>query len=417
MFGSPTESRRGDGFEGKARGVLRAVERARLQFLQKTKPPSANSNGPMSPGGTPSASLTHTYFDLLPTELLIAIISRTTWRDVITLRRVSRAFRDLVDTHEHIIVTQWLLPGSYLTLLSQLFYPPRSRTGDGTRRATVQYFYGLERRHVTCSQLAYYLCDKALTPMFCGGRGGGSGEFSLDRRARREAEGKKELAIRAVQRRLTKQLYYVLHFLTYSRLRLEASQAVTAAENSDDYHTPPSPLDLTNTYTTIQSSIIGTFDNSTLISTHHAMHFLVNLLRLSLSPEPPHNQNDEQVALILRCTMPLQRCVEFFAADVPSASGRLRKQFMSDMQDERVEMEAKLVGRALGGSGGGRRGSAYGRRVWAPRVGEVWFDAAKKALGERGLREHGPDGVYFFPDCSQELLVGCPDCQLRPTPR
>lgn len=159
----------------------------------------------MSPGGT-TTSLTHTYFDLLPTELLIAIISRTTWRDVITLRRVSRAFRDLVDTHEHIIVTQWLLPGSYLTLLSQLFYPPRSRTGDGTRRATVQYFYGLERRHVTCSQLAYYLCDKALTPMFCGGRGGGSGEFTLDRKARREAEGKKELAIRAVQRRLTKQL-------------------------------------------------------------------------------------------------------------------------------------------------------------------------------------------------------------------
>ncbi|KAH0607006.1 uncharacterized protein H6S33_002994 [Morchella sextelata] len=415
MFGSPTESRRGDGFEGKARGVLRAVERARLQFLQKTKPPSVSGSGPTSPGGTSTSTLTHTYFDLLPTELLIAIISRTTWRDVTTLRRVSRAFRDLVDTHEHIIVTQWLLPGSYLTLLSQLFYPPRSRTGDGTRRATVQYFYGLERRHVTCSQLAYYLCDKALTPMFCGGRGGGAGEFSLDRRARREAEGKKELAIRAVQRRLTKQLYYVLHFLTYSRLRLEASQAVTAAENSDDYHTPPSPLDLTNTYTTIQSSIIGTFDNSTLISTHHAMHFLVNLLRLSLSPEPPHNQNDEQVALILRCTMPLQRCVEFFAADVPSASGRLRKQFMSDMQDERVEMEAKLVGRAAGG----RRGSTYGgsRRVWAPRVGEVWFDAAKKALGERGLREHGPDGVYFFPDCSQELLVGCPDCQLRPTPR
>lgn len=39
MFGSPTESRRGDGFEGKARGVLRAVERARLQLLQKTRPP------------------------------------------------------------------------------------------------------------------------------------------------------------------------------------------------------------------------------------------------------------------------------------------------------------------------------------------------------------------------------------------
>lgn len=65
----------------------------------------------------------------------------------------------------------------------------------------MQYFYGLERRHVTCSQLAYYLCDKAVTPMF-------KNEFTLDRRAKKEVEMKKEQAIRAVQRRLTKQLYY-----------------------------------------------------------------------------------------------------------------------------------------------------------------------------------------------------------------
>lgn len=72
---------------------------------------------------------------------------------------------------------------------------------DASRRPTVQYFYGLERRHVTCSQLAYYLCDKALTPMF-------KNESTMDRRGRKEAEMKKEQAIRAVQRRLTKQLYY-----------------------------------------------------------------------------------------------------------------------------------------------------------------------------------------------------------------
>lgn len=33
-------------------------------------------------------------------------------------------------------------------------------------------------------------------------------EFTLDRRAKKDAEVKKEQAIRAVQRRLTKQLYY-----------------------------------------------------------------------------------------------------------------------------------------------------------------------------------------------------------------
>lgn len=42
MLGSRTDTRRGDfeqKVEQKARGVLRAVERARLQFLQKTRPP------------------------------------------------------------------------------------------------------------------------------------------------------------------------------------------------------------------------------------------------------------------------------------------------------------------------------------------------------------------------------------------
>lgn len=69
----------------------------------------------------------------------------------------------------------------------------------------MQYFYGLERRHVTCSQLAYYLCDKAVTPMF---KNEFKNEFTLDRKAKKEAEIKREQAIRAVQRRFTKQLYY-----------------------------------------------------------------------------------------------------------------------------------------------------------------------------------------------------------------
>lgn len=171
-----------------------------LGFLQSSL---LNINAPHSPYSNShnTGPLTGSSFDYLPSELIIDIISRTDWRDVTQLRRVSRAFKDLVDTHEHVIVTRWLLPGSYLTLLSQLFYPPRSRSNDGSRRATVQYFYGLERRHVTCSQLAYYLCDKALTPMF-------RPEFTLDRRAKKEMEIKKDQAIRAVQRRLTKQLYF-----------------------------------------------------------------------------------------------------------------------------------------------------------------------------------------------------------------
>lgn len=80
-----------------------------------------------------------------------------------------------------------------------------------------------------------------------------------------------------------------------------------------------------------------------------------------------------------------------------------------------MDMEAKFGG----GKGLRRMTSGHSReasrrmKAWMPRVGEVWFDSARKALAERGLKEHMPDGVYFFPDCSQELLIGCPDCRLR----
>jgi len=93
----------------------------------------------------------------------------------------------------------------------------------------------------------------------------------------------------------------------------------------------------------------------------------------------------------------------------------LKKQFMADMQKECDEMETRFGG----GKGLRRMGSGHNRdggrraKAWMPRVGEVWFDVARKALVERGLEEHTPDGVYFFPDCSQELLIGCPGCKSR----
>lgn len=79
-----------------------------------------------------------------------------------------------------------------------------------------------------------------------------------------------------------------------------------------------------------------------------------------------------------------------------------------------MDMEAKFGGgKGLRRMTGGYSREANKKAKWLPRVGEVWFDAARKALAERGLKEHMPDGVYFFPDCSQELLIGCPDCRLR----
>ncbi|CUS06970.1 unnamed protein product [Tuber aestivum] len=379
MFGSSPA----DAFEQKAQKLRRAVERARAQFSQKTRPQSVNRT---------SVALTGSYFDYLPVELIIDICCQTDWRDVTRLRLVSRAFKEFVDANESTIAVRWMVPGSYLALLSQLFYPPKSRVGDGVRRPTIQYFCGLEKRHITCSQLAYYLCDKAVAPMY-------GTRFTINWKDREEAKLKKDQAIRTV-----------LHFLTYSRLRLEANKAAMAAENSDELLTLN---DLNSAYLGIQSNILTTFDNQTLISTHHALHFLVNSIRLSMSPEPPHKQNDELVAIILRCPIPLNRCVEFFAADCPGAPRGLRKQFMQDMEGERADAEIRFGGGTAprrSSSGHSREAS---RRKWSPRVSEVWFEAARIALAERGLQEHKPDGVYFFPECSQELLIGCPGCKLK----
>jgi len=86
---------------------------------------------------------------------------------------------------------------------------------------------------------------------------------------------------------------------------------------------------------------------------------------------------------------------------------------MQDMEGERMDAEIKFGGGAAlrrSGSGHSREAS---RRKWSPKVTEVWFEAAKVALAERGLQEHKPDGIYFFSGCSQELLIGCPGCKLK----
>ncbi|KAL7273810.1 hypothetical protein RUND412_003301 [Rhizina undulata] len=407
MSGSPSPSidhRRVDS-QGGHRRILRAVERAKAQFLQKTKPLSTR-NG--------DDGMTGSYFDYLPTELVVDIFSGTDWRDLLQCRLVSRAFKELIDTHEHVIVSRILSFGTYLGLLAHLFHPPKFAHG-AERKPTIHYVCLLENRHITCSQLAYYLCDKALSPMFEKPTTSSTGS-RFDRtlwKERKEQDARKE---QAPANKGTTGTLKVLHFLTHTRLRMEAAQAILAAENSDEHSLSPS--ELSRTYFDIQSSIIASFDNATLIASHHAMHFLVNSMRLYMSPEPPHTQNDEMIVLMLRCSTSLRRCVEFFAADSPSAPRTLRKQFMLDMQVERDESEARSGKTATNNIR--RHSSVYGRstkereraerKVWTPKIGEVWFEAAKKALVDRGLKEHRQDGVYFFPDCTSELIVGCPDC-------
>ncbi|KAF8251866.1 hypothetical protein K440DRAFT_612203, partial [Wilcoxina mikolae CBS 423.85] len=320
--------------------------------------------------------LSGSYLDRLPLELIISIFSHCEWRDVVSCRSVCRGFKDLVDTHEHGIVETMLkrLEGTNISLLSRLFPPPKSRlpSHGGARRPTLQYINTLEKRHITCSELAFFLAKDAVTPLFKNG----SANLS-----RRDIDKHKEHAVRVIQRRLVRQMYHVEHFLVNTRLQLSAALTSLAAENNSD--TPPTNALLAQIYREVQAAIIAMWPDTALISTHHAFHFLVNTIRLALSPDPPHNTNDDTVCIILRCPSPLQRCLEFFHADTPSAPSRLRRQFMIDMQDEKekADLLAHVVFGGLDRKAGKRRGTgSAGESSWNPRVSEVWFEVARCEL-------------------------------------
>ena len=431
------------------------------------------------------------YLDQLPLELVVVVLGHCEWRSVLRLRAVCRGFRALVDAHEHVIVQAILdrLHGTGMGLLAQLFPPPRvPRTssfpaastaaypappaahpsspsghpsghpslpghpsapappgplvlplllaGAGLRRPSLQYLHSLERRHAVSNELAYCLADHHTAPLLR------NRPASM---SRREADERRARATRLVQRGLLQPLYHVDHFLLNARLRLSAALATLAADSHMLAGTPTHAL-LGDVYRDVQAQIVARWPDSALLATHHALHFLVNTLRLAISPDPPHTINDDVVCVMLRCPTPLQRCIDFFAADSPTGSSRLRRQFMLDMQAEKqaCAMLAPVVfggsggggggggggagASSLGGggggggggsnsSGGGGGGGAGGRRrgsgwteddAWAPRMSEVWFEVARAELRRRGLEQHPSNGVYHFEQC--EIIVGCPGC-------
>ena len=128
------------------------------------------------------------------------------------------------------------------------------------------------------------------------------------------------------------------------------------------------------------------------------MTFLVNTIRLSLSPEPPHNQNDIVVTTLLRSFNSLNRILEYFLADSSGSrnGGRhLRKNFMTSMQREMEEAELRSP------------------ITWGdsnrPRVKETWFEVANEEMERRGLRGHEPE-LYNF-NGGPSVRVGCQMCR------
>lgn len=141
----------------------------------------------------------------------------------------------------------------------------------------------------------------------------------------------------------------------------------------------------------------------------------MNTIRIAISPEPPHSQNDVTVAVMLMSENALGRCLEYLLADVASNPWKLRKQFMEDMErekDEAAEMFGRAGGTVAGRANNRRRTSSLtdeSERVeWRPKIGGVWFHVVEEELKRRGLERHSKEWVHRWEE--GELVVGCTGC-------
>ncbi|RPB21958.1 hypothetical protein L211DRAFT_827589 [Terfezia boudieri ATCC MYA-4762] len=320
-------------------------------------------------------SFTSTYFDILPVELQVNIFRHCSYYDLLNLRRTSHAFKSLIDVNESSIVREMVELCEFHEL-SKLFPPPKQKVAPDRMRAfySLKYIYFLSTSHTLCSELAYHLAERAINP-------------TLETFLRRE---RKELTLF--------NRYYVYYFLYFTHLRLDSARATLALDYTS-HLLLTEPTTLLTTYLNIQREIITTLPSSVLITIHHGMTFLVNTMRLSLSPEPPHNHNDVLVCSLLRSHMALNRIHEYFLADSGTTrnGGRnLRKAFMEKMQREKEVAEL-------------RSPISFGGQDYQPKVKETWFQVAKEEMERRRLAGHQPE-LYTFRGLPS-VRLGCQLCR------
>ncbi|KAF8472038.1 hypothetical protein BDZ91DRAFT_717070 [Kalaharituber pfeilii] len=363
--------------------LFRVVE----ALLQKARPPNS---GP-DPRANNRRSYTATFFDLLAPELQVSIFSHCSYHDLLNLRRTSRAFKELIDVNEFNIVKA-MVPVCEYSELGKLFPPPRIKLGSSQEKPlySLNYIRTLYCIHQLCEQLAYHLAQREIMP-------------AMESFRRKEKKGYGGMLIRTVQAALIPQLYYVYYFFHNLQRRIASARfALLHQHRSKLLQGRPTaePIILLPTYLQIQREFLSALPSKTLVTTHHCMTFLVNTIRVSVSPDPPHNQNDALVCTLLRCTSAFLRMIDYFDADsgAPSARGGgrgLRKTFMQTMQREKevAEQQGPIM---FGGPG------------YVPKIKETWFMAAKEELERRGLRGHEPE-VYMFKGV-REVRLGCQLC-------
>ncbi|KAI9862763.1 MAG: hypothetical protein M1813_004259 [Trichoglossum hirsutum] len=404
-------------FENHARNLRLAIDRARAAYIKKSRPPSTHED---------LIYFTSSPWDLLPIELHIDIFSQCGLRDLYNLRLVSRAVRSIVSQHEPTIVRAYLRnrrrgtlplpemspdmvhtrePEDDVVLLSDLFPPPRNRFGVSVY--SFVYLQELQRRQDTCGKLAGYLAERVVDTYLHDEPAVRRGFVS-----RKDWRESYETAVGLLKFKLTPLMFYVSFFLeTYSGLRLEHQNSLLIEYDAGRLPVPMHPNDRAIVYLRLQTTILQSPPftvTGNLISTNHVLRLLVQYLRRTISPEPPHDQNDDWISMLLY-ESGLARIVEFFAAEKGGGSvigggvsqRAKRKEFMRNMQEDWDRAKSNPGVDVV--YGGGEEGTK------PPKVGQVWFKCAKEEMGRRGVLPHSSeDWVEVW---GTRISMGCESCE------
>ncbi|KAH0544643.1 hypothetical protein GP486_008504 [Trichoglossum hirsutum] len=295
-------------------------------------------------------------------------------------------------------------PEDDVILLSDLFPPPKNRFGVSVY--SFAYLQALQRRQDTCGKLAGFLAERVIGMYLQHDPAVKRGFVS-----RKDWKESYETAVGILKFKLTPLMFYVSFFLeTYSAQRLEHQNSLLIEYDAGRLPVPMHPNDRAKEYRHRQARILQSPPftvTRNLISTHHVLRLLVQYLRHTISPEPPHDQNDDWISMLLY-ESGLARIVEFFAAEKGggsvigggSSQRTKRKEFMRNMQEDWDNSRSNPAIDVV--YGGGEEGTK------PPKVGQVWFQCAKEEMGSRGVVPHfSEDWVEVW---GTRISMGCENC-------
>ncbi|OJJ99942.1 hypothetical protein ASPACDRAFT_43580 [Aspergillus aculeatus ATCC 16872] len=408
-----------------------------------------------SPITSKPARNTRTAWEKLPVDVLVKILVQCELEEIHSFSATCRLLHQRVYHNEAAIAKAYLQHrrredpyhlqrcqepniaiGDDLTFVSDLFPPPPPHyTPSGTLEESPDYSFGyltdLTRCWRTCVRLSFYLAEYLVQHY-----------LETDPTARElwaSSKTEKEFVyskgVGALQARLLPSITYLVYFL----------------ESCADTTTPTHSLDC-------QERILQEppfTDPDVLLSTHHTMHTLIHTVRHLMAPDIPYTSSQTWVSLLLT-TSTLERIVDLFVAVAADSNQQQpdprkkkekhdhqrqhhhshspnnnhndhppiqtqshphthtphrsetdthwshRMDFLWHMRRDYGDYLAALVGDDQTDA------PDTGHSGMVPRLQEIWFAAAERAIRERGLAAHAPEVVRVLHGGGPRL--GCAVC-------